>query len=211
MHTITTAQPLQANHTDTADTSSKNTIIAFMRSICFVQVISLLVSMGIFGLDVATNSHAAIGVLYIVSMIILINQSERTIYLFAIVSSTMLVLDAIFFGRFHTPGAILLDKTISFIALWIVTVGMLRYKALNAIKEQQKIQHAKAIEELLFMTSHNVRKPICTIQGLAQIMDGAVSKEEAEHIVRYIRISADELDQCTEDLTNFIHYHSTRN
>lgn len=209
MHTSTGISAVDRIHP--VVTNSTNQFLQVLQSIRYIKVIAFLVSIGIFSLDILTDSHAAIGVLYIVSMVLLINQNERTIYFFAAISSVMLVLDVTMFAHASLHDSVLIDKAISFIALWVVTVGMLRYKALNAKKDVQKQKHARAIEEVLFMTSHNVRKPVCTIQGLAQIMEGAVSHEEAIHIVKHIRISADELDRYTEDLTKFVHEHAQLN
>lgn len=72
--------------------------------------------------------------------------------------------------------------------------------------EEEKREHIKSLEEMLFMTSHQVRQPIANILGLAnQLEENTNSPDEILKIVGYIKQSALSLDIFTKELTAFIH------
>ena len=71
--------------------------------------------------------------------------------------------------------------------------------------DEERIQHIKSLEEMLFMTSHQVRKPIANLMGLAnQLEDPTNSNDEMVQIIRYIKESVVSLDAYTKDLTTYI-------
>lgn len=54
--------------------------------------------------------------------------------------------------------------------------------------EEEKIENIKSLEEILFMTSHQVKHLIVNILGLANQLEGFInSKEEIIKIVGFIR------------------------
>jgi len=72
--------------------------------------------------------------------------------------------------------------------------------------EEERIGHIKSLEEMLFMTSHQVRQPIVNLLGLAnQLEDFTNSKEEMLKIVGCIKESVVTLDSFTKELTTFIY------
>jgi len=72
--------------------------------------------------------------------------------------------------------------------------------------EEERIGHIKSLEEMLFMTSHQVRQPIVNLMGLAnQLEDFTNSKDEVLKIVAYIKESVATLDSFTKELTTFIY------
>src|ERR1044072_3427754 len=128
----------------------------------YVQLVAVLTSLGIFALDILSHAHASIGVMYVASLALLINQSRKVIFTFAIASSVLLAIDL---AIFLTPGlhySVLTDKLISLAAIWVAASGLLRYKTLREKSERQKMRHIEAVEHLLFLTSHQVRKPVCS-------------------------------------------------
>ncbi|SHG26065.1 PAS domain S-box-containing protein [Flavobacterium fluvii] len=71
--------------------------------------------------------------------------------------------------------------------------------------EEERIEHIKSLEEMLFMTSHQVRLPIVNILGLAiQLEDSTNSNEDTTQIVACIKESAISLDKITKELTAYI-------
>jgi nitrogen-specific signal transduction histidine kinase len=71
--------------------------------------------------------------------------------------------------------------------------------------ERQKEDHLHALEEMIFMTSHNLRQPITHILGVANVLDESVqSQEELRTIVGYMKGSALALDSYTRELTDYI-------
>lgn len=73
--------------------------------------------------------------------------------------------------------------------------------------EEEKANRSKEVEEMLFMTSHEVRKPIASCIGLMNLVenDSHLSQEELWKIVRHLKLSALELDDFTKKLTSFMH------
>jgi PAS domain S-box-containing protein len=72
--------------------------------------------------------------------------------------------------------------------------------------EEERMGHIKSLEQMLFMTSHQVRQPIVNLLGLAnQLEDETNSKAEMLKIIGYIKESVVTLDAFTKELTTFIH------
>jgi len=65
--------------------------------------------------------------------------------------------------------------------------------------------HISGLEEMMFMTSHKVRKPVANILGLTHLLEDFLSSPaKLRQLVAYLRISAQELDDFTKELTEFI-------
>lgn len=72
--------------------------------------------------------------------------------------------------------------------------------------EEERIEHIKSLEKMIFMTSHQVRQPIANLLGLAnQLEDSTNSKDEITKIIDCIKESVTSLDKFTKELTTFIH------
>lgn len=72
--------------------------------------------------------------------------------------------------------------------------------------EEERIEHIKSLEKMIFMTSHQVRQPIANLLGLANLLeDSTSSKDEITKIVSCIKESVGILDTFTKELTTFIH------
>jgi PAS domain S-box-containing protein len=71
--------------------------------------------------------------------------------------------------------------------------------------EEQKEKTAKMLESIAFSASHKVRGPIARIQGLMNLIDnGNIDLTEVESISKYLRLSVNEMDVATRELTSFI-------
>lgn len=71
--------------------------------------------------------------------------------------------------------------------------------------DDERIEHIKSLEEMLFMTSHQVRKPIVNLLGLAnQLEDPTNSNDEMAQIIGYIKESVVSLDSYTKELASYI-------
>lgn len=71
--------------------------------------------------------------------------------------------------------------------------------------DEERIEHIKSLEEMLFMTSHQVRQPIVNLLGLAnQLEDPTNSNDEMMKIISYIKESVTSLDSYTKELTSYI-------
>jgi PAS domain S-box-containing protein len=72
--------------------------------------------------------------------------------------------------------------------------------------DQERIEHIKSLEEMIFMTSHYVRPPVLNLKGIAnQLEDFTNSEEEILKLIEGIKESVSALDSYTKELTNYIY------
>ncbi|MFY9310418.1 MAG: response regulator [Bacteroidia bacterium] len=73
--------------------------------------------------------------------------------------------------------------------------------------EQEHLAFINALESILFMTSHNVRGPLCRILGLINILakSDITKAEELKKIMTYAEMSAADIDTFTKELTIYTH------
>ena len=91
----------------------------------------------------------------------------------------------------------------------IVQYFSIRYLINEKKRAEENSQlYTKALEELLDMTSHQVRKPIATclgILGLFENTEREISPEKIKMLVSHLMPSAKELDHFTRELTDRIY------
>lgn len=109
-------------------------------------------------------------------------------------------------GSFHWADAKIVPvknskgKVIQFIAFrFIITDKKLR--------EAEREEYNIALEKMLFMTNHRVRKPVTTCLGLMQQLEHKeeLNLKEQEIIFKHMKTSANELDELTRELTLFLY------
>ena len=72
--------------------------------------------------------------------------------------------------------------------------------------EVERKEYINSLEEMLFMTNHEVRQPIANCLGLMNVIDETnPSKEDLMKIYHHIKHSASQLDTFTRKLTLFMH------
>lgn len=72
--------------------------------------------------------------------------------------------------------------------------------------EEEQQAYVKSLEEMIFMTSHEVRHPISQILGISAILeDTVIINEEERELISYLKQSALKLDTFTRELTSFMH------
>jgi PAS domain S-box-containing protein len=72
--------------------------------------------------------------------------------------------------------------------------------------EEDKNKHIKELEELLFIVSHEVRKPVANLLGIAQMFEKYIHEpEELRKLIGFIKSNAAILDEFTQKLTAFVH------
>lgn len=76
-------------------------------------------------------------------------------------------------------------------------------KSLKKIKEHQK-RYIIGLEELMFMTSHAVRRPVVNILGIATQLEECKLPKECKELIEGMKISAHSLDVFTQELTTKI-------
>ena len=73
------------------------------------------------------------------------------------------------------------------------------------LAEKEHEEYTKNLEQMMFMTSHQVRLPISHILGLSSLLHEELSQEDLTEIIGHFKNSVDSLDKFTIELTHFIH------
>lgn len=78
------------------------------------------------------------------------------------------------------------------------------YRELRKAEEHMK-GHIAGLEQMMFITSHKVRKPVANILGLTNLLEEFIrSPAKLRKMVSYLKLSAQQLDDFTKELTEFI-------
>jgi signal transduction histidine kinase len=94
---------------------------------------------------------------------------------------------------------------LAILAIISISFFAIKYRILRDKSKLQKELRIKALEEMLFMTSHKVRQPVANILGIAGLLDDPIkSQEELKTVVSYIKQSTQLLDNFTKELNEFI-------
>jgi signal transduction histidine kinase len=156
--------------------------------------------------DYYTPSEAAVGIFYLVPITIVFNQRKRVIFLFSLLSSFLLLINYFVFYENHVVDAIYKDnRVLAILAILSISFFAIKHRILRDKSKQQKELRIKALEDMLFITSHKVRQPVANILGIAGLLDNPInSQEELNRIVGYIKQSTHLLDNFTKELNQFI-------
>ncbi|RZK11167.1 MAG: hypothetical protein EOO46_07715 [Flavobacterium sp.] len=73
----------------------------------------------------------------------------------------------------------------------------------NSLTKIQRLQkkYIKGLEEMMFLTSHAVRKPVANIIGIATQLDNSRLPKSCRKLIECLKISASSLDVFTQQLT----------
>ena len=104
-----------------------------------------------------------------------------------------------------------INRLISLFAVFITCYIAIHYRKqtqAGLLKEQEKQeQYVKALESMLFMMSHQVRKPVANILGLIETVSSnriEVSSDEIRELCAHLQTSATQLDTFIRALNAFI-------
>jgi PAS domain S-box-containing protein len=70
--------------------------------------------------------------------------------------------------------------------------------------EQLKDNYIKTIEELAFLNSHKVRRPVASILGLMNVFDKNITPDDFSKLKEYLTTAAEELDGFTKEASDYI-------
>ena len=74
--------------------------------------------------------------------------------------------------------------------LWITQIDITQQVKMTAEKEKL----LKDLEEYAFITSHEIRRPLSNLMGIATVISEKASVEDTDTMIGYLKTSADELD-----------------
>lgn len=99
------------------------------------------------------------------------------------------------------------NRGISILAIFITSSIAIRYRKLYQASILKEQAYSKALEELLFMASHQVRKPVANILGLIENIDtdfALLTPADISEHCKYLQVSALELDNVVKNLSEFL-------
>jgi PAS domain S-box-containing protein len=72
--------------------------------------------------------------------------------------------------------------------------------------EEKKLEYVQGLEDMLFMTSHQVRQPVTQMLGMTSLLNRKeCTHEDLVQISIYMKDSLNSLNHFTKELTQFLH------
>lgn len=161
----------------------------------------------VFTIDMLAPIGIAVGVLYIFSFVIVNPKKDSTILIFA-----GLVILLVIFKYYINYNKIILEdfafynRIITIAVIVLITGISISYRRLAARANEEQKRHQEELEKLVFMISHDLRKPITTCMGIVNLVDDdkEMKAEELRRLMEYLKSGAIELDDYTRKITNKI-------
>ncbi len=178
-----------------------------MNSVRKTQLLATASLLTVFALDVNTPTKFVFDILYLCSILIVFKQSTQTIIIFS-VAACMLILINILIAN-HTSKlnlSVWTNRGISMLAIFITSYLAIHYRKLSEARAVNQKQYLKALEGMLFIISHQVRKPVANILGLVDLINTNpnLSSDDFQKYCKYLHSSANELDGFLKELNSFI-------
>lgn len=160
-----------------------------------------------FVIDLIAPLGIAVGILYLFSFLLVCKQNKKTILIFAIIASVLTIIKFIIFFSPETNYLVYINRFITIGIIWIIAILTIRHSRLIEQINSERNAYTKELEEMLFMTSHEVRRPISSCLGLMNLIENGkpLNQEELWKIIEHLKSSALELDEFTKKLTKFIY------
>lgn len=161
----------------------------------------------VFIVDLMTPVHLVIDILYLACILLTFRQNSRTIIAFSITACVLILLNAFLNPRSTSDITVWLNRLISISAICIVSYIALSYRKASKKGSLKEQQYLSSLEEMNFITSHQVRKPVANIMGLVDTISSdreAIPVNELKERCNLLRHSAAELDDYILELNNAI-------
>lgn len=170
------------------------------------RLLAFLAALLIFVADLIIPAGISVGVLYLVAMLLVSSDKRRAILIAALMASILTLLPIAFFLDEYWTRPILWNRLITIGGIWAFALVSIRLAKAKSIIMAARNRYVKALEEMLYMTSHRVRKPLATCLGIFNLLDSTkeLRQEDLRKAVLYLKSSADELDDFTRELTGFM-------
>lgn len=142
---------------------------ASIKVVRYITAASLLI---VFVIDIITPPAFVVDILYLCCIMLVFKQDTKTIISFSTAACLLIVIYALIFN--HKTGlnlSELVNRGISILAILIVSYIAIYYRKLNQLTRLKEEQHLRNLKEMLFLTSHHVRKPVANILGLIENMN----------------------------------------
>ncbi|MHB8209436.1 hypothetical protein [Mucilaginibacter sp.] len=164
--------------------------------------------MTVFVIDTVTPAAFIVDILYLCSILLVFKQDRKTIISLSTAACLLIFATAMFFN--HRQSLNLsewINRGIAVLAILIVSYITIRYQKSNQAAKVKDQQYLKDLKEMLFITSHKVRKPVANIIGLIGDLtntEANFSTDDLKQHYAYLQFSANELDNFVRELNIFI-------
>lgn len=180
--------------------SAQNPRHLLLAAICLLQVCIL---------DYLTplSTSGALGILYMISIPILMKESKKTIIYMAGLSTALIIINYVYFSSISGASQWMfpINRIISVIGLWVATTIALDYKKVQSQLINQTTSYTETLEEIIFMTSHSVRNPVTNIVKIVELMDDEeLTAQNLREMMGYLRKSVKDLESATREMTDSI-------
>lgn len=159
----------------------------------------------IFFLDLMFPPGIAIGVMYVFCFFSISRQSKTTIIVFAVCIIVVSLIKFIFFLPSSGTYILFINRSITITVISVLAFISYKRRTQFEYFNKERNEYEKQLEEMLFMISHEVRKPITNCIGLMNHLesDKTYTQEELKEMVEYLKASVFELEGFTHKLNAF--------
>jgi hypothetical protein len=169
------------------------------------QFLALIALLLVFIIDFIIPLGVSVGILYLVCFFIVMRESKETIIVFAVITSALVIFDLAIIYRVDIGWKEYADVVISILSIWLTASMAIKFSQLYKKNHKENEDYTKTLEDVLFIVSHKIRKPIASWLGLIKVLDMTnPTKEEVHLVYSNIESSAKELDAFTRELTMLI-------
>ena len=162
----------------------------------------------VFILDIITPVAFVVDILYSCCILLMFRENTRTIICFSITACLLIFAEVLFSNLKLIPDfSFWINRGMSILAIIITSYLAIRFRKSNQAGILKERQHLKALEEILFITSHRVRKPVANILGLIDLINQdntILSADDVKKRCQYLCSSANEMDTIIKELNDFI-------
>jgi hypothetical protein len=161
-----------------------------MNRITAMQYLAAISLLAVFIVNISTPLVFNIDILYLCSIVLVFKQSTKTILCFSVAACALIIIHTLLFDA-STKRSILLwtNRLISLFAIFITSYIAIHYRKQTQVGALKQQRHVKVVETMLFMMSHQVRKPVANILGLIETADvnsGDLSTAETAELCRLL-------------------------
>jgi K+-sensing histidine kinase KdpD len=173
-----------------------------------MQYLAAVILLTVFIINIVTPPTFVIDILYLCSIVLVFKQNTKTIIYFSGGACALIIINALFFdGAIDRNMSLWINRLISLFAIVITSYIAIHYRKQTRAGTLKDQQYVTAIEAMLFMMSHQVRKPVANILGLVETMQTEsceLSAGDIQELCRHFYTSAVELDNFIKELNIFI-------
>ena len=147
--------------------------------------------------------------LYLGCVVIVFQQTKQIIVGFSIAAFLLIAANVIMNNHAGKIGVLEWANHMLSLALavFIMVYIAVNERKQNQLAKQKEQRYLQSLEEMLFITSHKVRKPVANIIGLMTLItadDSMPSANELEDYFKYLSVAVIEVDDFLKELSAFM-------